>query len=124
MPLRDLFYISGEYQKLVNWKYLYTSTRMRISAPNFIVFYNGKEEVSGGYPFIATTTKTIHKLIPDRQRPIKVRLTRKYPVNPMAYGLNNALKNLRIERSDFYDFRKTEAFRIGRIENDFLQEIE
>lgn len=44
MPLRDLFYISGEYQKLVNWKYLYTSTRMRISAPNFIVFYNGKEE--------------------------------------------------------------------------------
>ena len=87
------------------------------------VFYNGKEEVSGGYPFIATTTKTIHKLIPDRQRPIKVRLTRKYPVNPMAYGLNNALKNLKIERSDFYDFRKTEAFRIGRIENDFLQEI-
>ena len=44
MPLRDLFYTSGEYQKLVNWKYLYTSTRMRISAPNFIVFYNGKEE--------------------------------------------------------------------------------
>ena len=44
MPLRDLFYISGEYQKLVNWKYLYTSTRMRIPAPNFIVFYNGKEE--------------------------------------------------------------------------------
>ena len=44
MPLRDLFYISGEYQKLVNWKYLYTSTRMRISAPNFIVFYNGTEK--------------------------------------------------------------------------------
>ena len=44
MPLRDLFYISGEYQKLVDWKKLYKSTRMIITAPNFIVFYNGTQE--------------------------------------------------------------------------------
>ena len=44
MPLRDLFYISGEYQKLVDLKSLYTSTRLRIPTPNFIVFYNGKEK--------------------------------------------------------------------------------
>lgn len=44
MPLRDLFYISGEYQKLVNLKSLYTSTRLRIPTPNFIVFYNGTEK--------------------------------------------------------------------------------
>ena len=44
MPLRDLFYISSEYQKLVDWKSLYISTRLRIPTPNFIVFYNGTEK--------------------------------------------------------------------------------
>ena len=44
MPLRDLFYISGEYQKLVDLNSLYTSTRLRIPTPNFIVFYNGTEK--------------------------------------------------------------------------------
>ena len=44
MPLRYLFYISGEYQKLVDLKSLYTSTRLRIPTPNFIVFYNGTEK--------------------------------------------------------------------------------
>ena len=43
MPLRDLFYISGEYQKLVNNKSLYSSALQKIPAPNFIVFYNGTE---------------------------------------------------------------------------------
>ena len=41
MPLRDLFYISSEYQKLVDHKSLYSSTQQKIPAPNFIVFYNG-----------------------------------------------------------------------------------
>ena len=41
MPLRDLFYISSEYQKLVDHKSLYSSTQQKVSAPNFIVFYNG-----------------------------------------------------------------------------------
>ena len=33
-----------EHQKLVDWKSLYTSTRLRIPTPNFIVFYNGTEK--------------------------------------------------------------------------------
>lgn len=41
MPLRDLLYISSEYQKLVDHKSLYSSTLQKIPAPNFIVFYNG-----------------------------------------------------------------------------------
>ena len=41
MPLRDLFYISSEYQKLVDHKSLYSSTQQKVPAPNFIVFYNG-----------------------------------------------------------------------------------
>ena len=44
MPLRDLLYISAEYQKLVNDKSLYSSRLQKIPAPNFIVFYNGTEK--------------------------------------------------------------------------------
>ena len=44
MPLRDLFYISSEYQKLVNKKSLYSSILQKIPAPQFIVFYNGTEK--------------------------------------------------------------------------------
>ena len=44
MPLRDLFYISAEYQKLVNKKSLYSSALQKIPAPNFIVFYNGTDK--------------------------------------------------------------------------------
>ena len=44
MPLRDLFYISSEYQKLVDKRSLYSSVLQKIPAPQFIVFYNGKEK--------------------------------------------------------------------------------
>ena len=44
MPLRDLFYISSEYQELVDNKSLYSSTLQKIPAPSFIVFYNGTEK--------------------------------------------------------------------------------
>ena len=43
MPLRDLFYISSEYNGFVDMKSLYTSTVQKLSAPNFVVFYNGEE---------------------------------------------------------------------------------
>ena len=44
MPLRDLFYISSEYQDLVDRESLYASKIQKIPAPNFIVFYNGTEK--------------------------------------------------------------------------------
>ena len=44
MQLRDLFYISAEYQKFVNHRSLYSSVIQKIPAPNFIVFYNGTEK--------------------------------------------------------------------------------
>ena len=44
MPLRDLFYISSEYQKLVDHKSLYSSCLLKVPAPQFIVFYNGTEK--------------------------------------------------------------------------------
>ena len=49
MPLRDLFYISSEYQKLVDKRSLYSSTLQKIPAPRFVVFImeqmNGKTTV-------------------------------------------------------------------------------
>ena len=44
MPLRDLLYISSEYQELVDRESLYASKIQKIPAPNFIVFYNGTEK--------------------------------------------------------------------------------
>ena len=41
IPLRDLFYISAEYSKLVEKRSLYSSAVQKIPAPMFMVFYNG-----------------------------------------------------------------------------------
>jgi len=41
IPLRDLFYISAEYQKMITGTSLYTSSPIGIPAPHFVVFYNG-----------------------------------------------------------------------------------
>ena len=41
IPLRDLFYVSQEYQVLVDKKTLYGSRAIKIPAPRFVVFYNG-----------------------------------------------------------------------------------
>ena len=44
MPLRDLFYVSKEYEKMVVTKTLYSRTKVSIPTPHFIVFYNGMEQ--------------------------------------------------------------------------------
>ena len=44
MPLRDLFYVSGVYQKIVVNDSLYSTELIRIPAPRFVVFYNGKDD--------------------------------------------------------------------------------
>ena len=45
MPLRDLFYIASEYQKIVDRKSLYSTAVQKIPAPKFLVFYNGTKEM-------------------------------------------------------------------------------
>ncbi len=45
IPLRNLFYIANEYQKLVDDRSLYSSAVQKIPTPNFIVFYNGTREM-------------------------------------------------------------------------------
>ncbi len=46
IPLRDLLYISDILQKMIWKKSLYSSKRVKIPTPNFIVFYNGIEKRS------------------------------------------------------------------------------
>ena len=45
IPLRNLFYIADEYQKLVVRKSLYSTSLQKIPTPRFVVFYNGTKEV-------------------------------------------------------------------------------
>lgn len=43
MPLRNLFYVSKEYEKLIDKRTLYSRRKLKIPAPRFVVFYNGME---------------------------------------------------------------------------------
>lgn len=43
IPLRDLFYITAEYSRLVGSRSLYSSALQRIPSPRFVVFYNGTQ---------------------------------------------------------------------------------
>ena len=45
IPLRKLFYIADEYQRLVVRKSLYSTVIQKIPTPRFLVFYNGTKEV-------------------------------------------------------------------------------
>ena len=44
MPLRNLFYIAAQYQRLITDDSLYSAKRLKIPAPVFVVFYNGVRE--------------------------------------------------------------------------------
>lgn len=46
MPLRDLFYVSKLYEKIIQKEKrdLYSGNRIQIPSPRFVVFYNGTEE--------------------------------------------------------------------------------
>ncbi len=44
MPLRDLIYVTTEYQKLIDKSDLYREKLVKVPAPKFIVFYNGEKK--------------------------------------------------------------------------------
>lgn len=45
MPLRDLVYVAKEYQKLIDGRKFYSSKKIYIPAPRFVMLYNGTEEL-------------------------------------------------------------------------------
>ena len=47
LPLRDLLYIADILQRMVMDKTIYSSRRVKIPSPEFIVFYNGMEKMPG-----------------------------------------------------------------------------
>ena len=50
IPLRNLFYIADEYQRLVVRKSLYSTVIQKIPTPRFLVFYNGTKQ----YAYVLT----------------------------------------------------------------------
>ncbi len=44
LPLRNLFYVSDLYSVLTEERNLYSSKRIQIPTPHFLVFYNGEEQ--------------------------------------------------------------------------------
>lgn len=48
MPLRCLFYVSDSYSRMVKNENLYGSRQIKIPAPTFVVFYNGRGNVEEG----------------------------------------------------------------------------
>ena len=51
IPLRNLFYISAEYQKMVAGRSLYSSAVIKIPAPKFFVFYNGTAKAEDRFEY-------------------------------------------------------------------------
>ena len=45
MPLRCLFYVSDSYSALVRNENIYGSKQIKLPAPTFVVFYNGKQQL-------------------------------------------------------------------------------
>ena len=43
MPLRDLFYVTQLYGRYLKEKNIFSTAMIKIPAPHFIVFYNGKQ---------------------------------------------------------------------------------
>ena len=47
LPLRNLFYVSDLYSAITEERNLYSSKRIQIPTPHFLVFYNGEEHHPG-----------------------------------------------------------------------------
>ncbi len=44
LPLRDLFYVTRQYEKMTLGKNLYGQGRVKLPTPHFVVFYNGTDK--------------------------------------------------------------------------------
>lgn len=84
LPLRDLFYVVRQYEKLTMGKNLYGQGRVKLPTPHFIVFYNG----TGRQP----ETKRIHLSdayeVQEAEKALELIVT----VFNISSGYNEALK--------------------------------
>ena len=64
LPLRHLFYVSREFEKITNLSTLYSSKRVLIPSPYFVVFYNGSEK-----DWTMRTSKLSESFVPAQNSP-------------------------------------------------------
>ena len=84
MPLRDLFYIADILQKTLMDKTIYSSKRLTIPNPNFVVFYNG----TGAMPERMELKLSDSYAVPTENPALELKVT-VLNINP---GMNNRLK--------------------------------
>ncbi len=72
MPLRNLFYIAKEYQKLVEQKSLYSTVIQKIPTPRFVVFYNGTDEMDDRSELLLSSAYATGTTNPDLELRVTV----------------------------------------------------
>lgn len=83
MPLRDLFYIAREYEKLIDKKTLYSSVPIQIPAPHFVMFYNGTDEEPERYTLHLSDLYSKHEKQPELELSVQM-------IN-INYGMNQEI---------------------------------
>lgn len=84
MPLRDLFYIADILQKMLIDKTIYSSKKLTIPNPDFVVFYNGTSVMPERMELKLSDSYAVLKENPSLELKVTV-----LNINP---GMNNKLK--------------------------------
>ena len=84
MALRYLFYVAREYEKLTNQKTIYSSKRVTLPAPHFVVFYNGKD----GGEWSTRTTRLSEVFKPEEDEPNLELIVKEININ---LGVNDGI---------------------------------
>lgn len=72
------------------------------------VYYNGGCMINNGFPFLLDINGKVRNLIPDKKHPIKLEITRKYPVNDSKMDWAESLKGCYIEASNHPEFKNAD----------------
>ena len=106
IPLRDLFYVASQLQKMVTKKNLYSSRKTQIPAPRFAVFYNGNTAMPERQEY--RLSELFQKQV---ERPELELIVTIYNINPgMNEELMEACRQLReymIFTTKIREYRKT-----------------
>lgn len=84
IPLRDLFYVADLLQAYVKDESLYSSKRIKLPAPHFVVFYNGTEKLQEKIEL--KLSDSFERNLGEPELELKVQI---FNINP---GMNEELK--------------------------------
>ena len=129
IPLRCLLYVSSLYQQILDESSLYSSKRLQIPEPHFVVFYNGTED------FPEETSYKLSEMYEGRSANPELELTVK--VLNINQGMNKSLMQSCVELNGYSiyvakvrEFSQTMSFKKAVnsavdycIENDILRDF-